>query len=292
LFLLVLAATLVPASAAVERASVVPAPATTTLPSAQQAPPTATAAPPVTTPPVLWSASHDGGTTNEWSSNAGGGLFNSGSNEAVVSTDHHRSGSKSLRASILSPSSTSSAVRAFRWKEPRENRDAYYSVWIYLPQKLSPRGSFLNLFQFKSRSADGSRNDPVWGFYGVPDGTGGAYLRAGWGWGGTPLAGPTSTNPVGGKWYEPAQRMSLPVGRWVHLEAALHQSSGFDGRLQFWQDGVRLFDLNNVRTSFRNCNYNNWCADNEWSVNLYADTFGANFTVYIDDAAISRSFIP
>ncbi|MCU1378800.1 MAG: hypothetical protein JWN29_1783 [Acidimicrobiales bacterium] len=298
LLLILTTTTLVPSSTTAEPAPTAPAPTApvptpTTLRTVPPTTATASATPPVTPPPILWSARHDGGTTSEWSSNGGGGLFNSGTNEAVVSSDHFRSGSNSLRASIRTRTTRSSGVRAFRWKEARENRDAFYSVWLYLPAKLNPTGSFLNLFQFKSRSGNGARNDPVWAFYGVPDGAGGAYLRAGWGWGGTPLAGPTTLDRgVTGRWYEPAQRVSLPVGRWVHLEAFLHQSSEFDGRLQFWQDGVRLFDLNDIRTSFKNCNYNSWCADNEWSVNLYADRFIANPTLYIDDAVISRSYIP
>jgi hypothetical protein len=220
-------------------------------------------------------------------------MYNSGANQAVVSSEQGHSGTRSLRAKIWTPGSPNSGVRAFRWKEARANRDAYYSVWIYLPQPLNPGGRFLNLFQFKSRTADGRRVDPVWAFYGTSDGQGGAYLRAGWGWGGTPLAGPRSTDGVSGTWFEPMEQVSLPVGRWIHLEAFLHQSNEFDGRVQFWQDGVQLFDLNNIRTSFKNCRYNRWCASNEWSVNLYSDKFSPNpATLYIDDGAIARSYIP
>jgi hypothetical protein len=263
----------------------------TTAPPTTAPPSTTPVSLPGTTPPLLWSANHDAGNTNEWSSAGGGGLYNSGTYEVTASTDQHRSGSYSLRERIWTPGS--SGVRAFRWKEARENRDAYYSAWIYLPQNLNPTSGFLNMFQFKSRTSDGSRIDPIWGFYGVPDGKGGTYLKAGWGWGGTPIAGPSSSDGVGGKWYEPAQKVSLPVGRWVHLEAFLHQANGFDGKLQFWQDGVKMFDLNNIRTSFNNCDYNSWCADNEWSMDLYSDGLTPNpATLYVDDAAIARSYIP
>jgi hypothetical protein len=271
-----------------------PAPTTTAPTPPSTTPPTTK--PPTTNPPtgapLLWSAKQDGGTTAEWASNWGGGLYNTGTNQAAVSGEQHRSGTSSLRAKIWPSATGNSGVKAFRWNEARTNRDAYYSTWVYLPQKLSTTGNFLNLFQFVSRSADGSRVDPTWGFYGAPDGKGGSYLKAGWGWGGTPLPGPRSTDGVSGKWFEPAQKVSLPVGKWVHLEAFLHQANGFDGRVQFWQDGVKLFDLNNVRTSFKNCNYNSWCASNEWSVNLFADKVNANpATMYIDDSAIARSYI-
>jgi hypothetical protein len=166
---------------------------------------------------------------------------------------------------------------------------------VYLPTNLNVTGSpnqgqFFNLFQFKSRSTDGSRNDPVWAFYAEPDGAGGLYLHAGWGWGGTTLAGPFAGDGVGGKWFEPTQRVSLPVGRWTHLEAFLSESKDFDGRLTLWQDGAQVIDLNGIRTSYPNCTYNSWCASNEWSVNLYSDGLSPNpATIYIDSAAIGRA---
>jgi hypothetical protein len=104
------------------------------------------------------------------------------------------------------------------------------------------------------------------------------------------LAGPHATDGVSGKWYEQANRVYLPQGRWTHLEAFLHESTGtdFSGRLTFWQDGQQLFDLQNVRTTFNNCNYNAWCADDEWSVNVYSDGMTPNpFSAYFDDASIA-----
>jgi hypothetical protein len=169
---------------------------------------------------------------------------------------------------------------------------------MYFPTQYTLTGGtekyyFLNLFQFKSRTTDGSRNDPVWALYAAPDGQGHLYMHAGWGWGGTTLSGPKSTDGVGGKWYEPTQRTPIPVGRWVHLEAFLHQSKDFDGRLTFWQDGQQLFDLTGIRTSYNNCNYNAWCADDEWGANLYSDGLSPNpAVVYMDDAAIGTSYLP
>jgi hypothetical protein len=266
---------------------------TTSSSAAPEAAPTATASAVAAAPPLLWSAGQDGGTTAEWSAGGGGGLYNSGTYETAASSERRLNSSHSLRARIWTPASPASGVRAVRWKEARANRELYYSTWIYLPQRLDLAASFVNLLQFKSRSQDGSRNDPLWAFYGARDGKGGFYLRAGWGWGGTPIVGPRRTDGVGGKWFEPSRRVSVPVGRWVHLEAFLRQSRGFDGRLRLWQDGVQLFDLNNIRTSFDNCNYNRWCASNEWSVNLYSDGLRINpTTMYVDNSAIARSYIP
>jgi hypothetical protein len=247
--------------------------------------------------PVLWSAGMEDGSTSEWLAGGGGQLYNSGAFEAEASTDIARTGLHSLRARIWTPSSPSSGVRAFRWQEARANQELYYSAWLYLPTAYTlsnerRNGGYWNVFQFKSRTADRSRDDPVWAFYATPDGEGGLYLRAGWGWGGTALAGPYGTDGVGGKNYEPETRVSLPVGRWVHLQAFLRQSSEFDGRLTFWQDGVKLFDLDGIRTSYPNCSFNAWCADNGWSVNLYSDGLLPNpATIYIDDATISTTYV-
>jgi hypothetical protein len=74
----------------------------------------------------------------------------------------------------------------------------------------------------------------------------------------------------------------------VHLEAYLHQSSGFDGRLTLWQDGQQLFDFQDVRTCYDNPTFNSWRCDNLWSLNNYSDGLSPNpATIYVDDAAIS-----
>jgi hypothetical protein len=257
---------------------------------------TATTVPPTSTP-ALWRATHDAGNLNEWSLNGGGGLYSSGSYEQVASTDQRRSGTHSLRARIWTPGSPTPGVRAFRWAEARGNRALYFSAWLYVPTNYALTGDpccgrFWNVFQFKSTSADGSRNDPVWAFYATPDGNGGLYLRAGWGWGGTTLAGPYAGDGVSGKNYEPLVKMPIPVGRWFQVQGYLNQSKDFDGRVVLWQDGTKLYDFANVRTSYNNCKWNAWCSDNGWSVNLYSDGLSPNpATMYIDDATISTSYV-
>jgi hypothetical protein len=220
----------------------------------------------------------------------GGGLYNSGAHEAVASRSQAHSGAASMRATIWTPSRPTSAVRAFRWRESRTNREAYYSAWFYIPTRYTLTGDsccgrYWNLFQFKSRSSDG-RNDPVWALYVANRPSGELYLYAGWGWGGTRIAGPYSTSGVGGKNYQQTVA-SLPVGRWTRIEAFLRQSKDFDGRVAVWQDGVLLFDFRNVRTSYDNPAYNAWRSANEWSINLYSDGLSPNpASMYVDDVSI------
>lgn len=257
----------------------------------------ATTTPPTTVDPgsqepLIWSADMETGDLSEWKLNGGGNMENSGSYSSAASRDVAHSGSWSLKASINTSGGTS-GVRAFRWVEPRVHQSGYYSVWLYIPTTYHFSGSqqWWNVFQFKSRTASNSAVDPVWAFYADED-AGGMYLRAGWGWGGTNLAGPYPSDGVSGKWYAPLTKRYLPVGRWIHLEAFLKASKDFNGALTFWQDGAKLFDFSGIRTSYPNCNFNSWCADNEWSVNLYSDGLSPNpSVVYFDDAGISAGYI-
>jgi hypothetical protein len=238
---------------------------------------------------ALWSASMENGNLNEWSTNGGGGMYDSGSSSASTASGIAHTGSESLKATI-NTSTGEAGVRAFRWEEARANRDAYYSVWLYVPTTYNLSGSerWWNVFQFKSRNTADTRVDPLWGFYADQD-AGGLYLHAGWGWGGTAVAGPHAGDGTSGKWFAPQTKVYLPVGRWTHLEAYLHESKDFDGILRFWQDGTLLYDLSSIRTSYNNCNFNSWCADNEWSVNLYSDGMSPSpSTAYFDDALITR----
>ncbi len=246
----------------------------------------------------LWRGDMETGDMTQWwspatsaSGNYGGGLFNSGNQSVYATGEKAHSGTFSAKLTIDTAAQTS-AVRLFRWQEAHNNRAAYYSAWVFIPVKYKLTKYFWNLIQFKSSNPDKSRNDPVWAFYVYNGNDGNMWLSAGWGAGGTTLAGPYSNSGVGIKSY--TQNIApLPVGRWVHLQAYLRQSSGFDGQLTLWMDGIKLFDFQNVRTAYYNCKFNSWCADNAWSVNLYSDGLTPNPAVmYVDDAAIATTYIP
>lgn len=239
---------------------------------------------------ILWKADHEGGNTSEWSSNSGGGEYDSGIGDTYATTARAHSGNWGAKMTISTPHSPTSGTRMFRWRESRSHRGAYYSVWLYFPTYYSITGNYLMPMQFKSRTSDNRRNDPVWAFYLTPA-SGKYYLKAGFGWGGTQLAGPYSGNGVGGKFYSQT-KLAFPVGRWVHLEAYLYESNTYTGRVILYQDGIKLFDFQNVITSYKNCNYNSWCASNEWSVNLYSDGLSPNPAyIYMDDAKIGTGYI-
>ncbi|MFB3814487.1 MAG: heparin lyase I family protein [Terriglobales bacterium] len=246
----------------------------------------------------LWQGTMETGDMTQWyypstsaTGSYGGGIYNSGIASAYATTEKAHSGNWSAKLNITTPSSPTSGTRLFRWQEGHSNRALYYSVWVYVPANYTRTANFWNLFQFKSSNADKSRNDPVWAFY-VNSTANGLYISAGWGAGGTTLAGPRATDGVGIKSY--TQSIApLPVGRWVHLQSYLRQSNAFDGQVTLWIDGVKVFDFQNVRTSYYNCNYSSWCADNAWAVNLYSDGLTPNPAyMYVDDAAIATTYIP
>lgn len=254
--------------------------------------PTPTPTPtPVPTPTgtLLWSAHHETADLSEWyapstgpTGNYGGGMYNSGVYSVGASHPPVTMGGQYvMRAEITTPSSPTSGVRAFRWKEPRENRDLTFQATFYIPTRYTITGQFWNLFQFKSRDTSG-RIDPLWALY--LDASG--YLKAGWGWGGTVCAGPHSGDNVSGKWYTQTVK-PMPVGTPFTLKARMYQSNAFDGHLTFYQDDVVILDFPNVRTSYVNPTYNSWGCSDEWAVCHYSDGLSPSpAVVYIDDAEI------
>ncbi len=245
---------------------------------------------------LLWRANMETGDLSQWKLGGTGGLYNSGSWDASVSTARAHSGRFSLKATISTPSSPTSAVRAFRWDEARAHRTAFYSAWFYFPAAYTltgniATGQYWNIMQFKSRTTDDSRNDPIW-MLNLGNRPGGGLLpHLVWS-SEAPLAGPHQ-GESGYKEFAPRVPMQIPVGRWVHFEAFLRQSKDFDGQVALWQDGVKIFDLKNVRTSYDNPSFDAWHADDEWSANNYSDGVSPNpATLYIDDAVISTRFVP
>jgi hypothetical protein len=214
---------------------------------------------------TLWQADHEEGTLADWDRDGGGGEFNSGNGDAAASTVVAHSGSYSVRQLITMDGGASNGTRMFRWNEADHYPEAYYSVWYYFPQRYTVR-SWWNLFQFKSNSADGSKNDAFWQLDISNRSSGEMYLY--------PYNWVNSRS-----WSQTA--VNLPVGQWVHVEAFLRQSDAGAGRFTVWQDGVQIFDTVGITTKYPG-------GRQDWSVNNY----GAGITpspvvTYIDDAVIS-----
>src|SRR5206468_7289701 len=73
---------------------------------------------------------------------------------AGSSFDVAHSGTYSAKLTISTPHLPESGARLFRWLEPRNNAELYYSVWDYFPQQYTPNGNpaWWNVFEWKSNS--------------------------------------------------------------------------------------------------------------------------------------------
>jgi hypothetical protein len=226
---------------------------------------------------VVWSADHETGDLSQWYADDGGGEFNGGTARSSATQDVARSGRHSVRTIIQAPhDSGESAVRLFRWKESRAHAEACYSAWYYFPHRYVVK-EWWNIFSFKSRNA--TANDAFWQLSvgNRPNGAMYVYLT----WWGPRIEGPQPGES--GLRHFAQWLKDIPVGRWTQLQVYLRQSRGFDGQIVVWQDGVTLFNLDNVRTRYPEAT-----GANEWSINNYSDNLDPSpTTVYIDDAAIS-----
>jgi len=224
---------------------------------------------------VLWSAGMESGDLREWyrpcsgSSPCGhelGGEFNSGNADCRASRDVAHTGQYSAKLTIST--SPAAGVRLFRWGETRRYADLYFSVWYYFPRRYDTPAGWWNILQWKSKTS--TRNDPfdVVNVGNRANGNMYLYLHR---W-------------VAKKSYSQTIK-DIPVGKWVHVEAFHRCAADGTGRIRVWQDGVQLYDVQNVNTRYAD-------GDCQWSVNNYSDQVTPSpGTIYIDDAAISTARI-
>ena len=228
---------------------------------------------------VLWSADMETGDLSEWSRpdvpggpNTGGGVFDSGTATAsvdVVSPSHTGIHSAKLYINTLKPSEVStSGARLFRWLEPENHVELYYSVWYYFPRRYSPDGNppWWNVFQWKSIRANVSDPFFVLNVGNRPDGAMYFYLY----------------NQNSKTSYSQTIR-DIPEGKWFRVEAFCRCAGDNTGQVTFWQDDAPIFDVPNVQTRYADGH----CG---WSVNNYSSSLHPNTaTIYVDDAAICVS---
>jgi hypothetical protein len=231
-------------------------------------------APPIVPRPsgqIVWSSGHETGNLSEWNAGRGGGEFNSGDADAVASTDVAHDGRYSAKLTTRTP--PEAGTRLFRWNESERYTEAYYSAWFYLPVPF--RSDWSDIFQFKSQL--GAVNDPFW-FLQVKNRPSGAmYLVLSW-WNRLSVDGPRPGQRGGREYHQSIA--DLPAGRWTHIEVFLRQSADFDGRIVVWQDGVELFNQQDVRTKYRD-------SQQSWAVTNYGSGFAPTpVTIYVDDAMI------
>jgi hypothetical protein len=227
---------------------------------------------------ATWFADHETGDLSQWYLGGRGGELNNGGGLSTASTDVARSGRYSAKATISAPPTAGVRLTRFTKSVP----EGRYSAWYYFPQIYRP--SWWIIFQYKSRARDSVDPDPFW-YLKVsnrPNGT--MFLVLQWWpelWPDRGVEGP-HRGEFGGKAYEQTI-VDLPVHRWVHIEAYLRQSSDFTGRIMVWQDGLEIFNQNDVKTRYP-------FEGDDWAASSYSESISPSpATIYIDDASVSPS---
>ena len=185
----------------------------------------------------------------DWWRDDGGCECNSDGGTSAASHDVAHTGRYATKLTI-DGSATNNAnggqgVHLFRWRDTRQHSEGlYYSAYLSFPQQYAING-WWNIWQWKS--SDGSRNDRTWGLQVRNRADGQMYIvLKHW------QTSKTFTQAVA----------NLPVGRWVHIEACFLDTSDAAGRVTFWQDGMLLWNIQGVQTTYPN-------SKNAWSVNNY-----------------------
>lgn len=223
--------------------------------------------PPPQEGPILWSANTETGDVSQWEQGqVGEAVFNTGTGSITASTDVAHSGSYSLKMSISDARGQTQAARILRWHD--NPAQGYYSVWFYFPRIYHP-DQWWNVLQFKS--SNGTDNVPTWvlNVGNRPDGSMYFYL-----WDGL-------TN----KSYSQFKRVNIPLQQWFQVKVYLRRATEKTGRITIWQDGVLLFDVDEVKTAIAN--------NVHFGIGNYTDNiFPSDPVIYADDAEIRAIATP
>jgi hypothetical protein len=176
----------------------------------------------------------------------------------------------------------------------------YYGIWLYFPQAYTV-ADWSNVVQFKSKTFSKDKNDAFWvlELRNRANSQGKQVMYFMLRYKGI-YPGPRQGDPTGLKHYHHnLVDLAVPANQWFHLQLFHKQStnssgqgSNYDGQLIVWQDGVEIYNMNNIATRYPD----SW---SEWSINVYAPNNGilvqgspADFTVVVDDVGIAKQPIP
>jgi hypothetical protein len=245
-------------------------------------------------PEVLWSADMEDGSLRAWYApetsavgDFGGGEFTSGGGETSASDEQAHSGTWSAKLTLATELG---GARLFRWREFRAERDLTQRVWMFIPEAYrltgaASDGRFWDITQLKSQTENLDRNDPIW-FVNLTNEDGELVPQLVW-WSRT-LEGP-HRDQSGFRRYT-NEEARVPVGKWFELTTRVRQSNEFDGIVEVSVNGEKIFSVDDVRTAYRSCTYDDWCTDQHWSVNNYSDGLSpAPAEIFVDDAVIERA---
>ncbi len=242
---------------------------------------------------VKW---EDAGTDDYY---AGGGIFvtDDENTDYGISDSIFYSGRHGCYATITNAvePGEKKAVRFMRWTDKSWDRDgdyfpdeAYYSVFIYFPAVYDPAkdprndpnndGGWWNVFQFKSDNYAGSQPVVVLDIYNE---NGAMYA-------GLVIKDYPDDNSESHtqEYVLQTDPISLPSNEWHHLEMLYGKSKQYEGTIKVWQNGILIFEEENIRTVLPPGE------TATWGIGNYTDYIDGGIekgtaTVYFDDAIVS-----
>jgi hypothetical protein len=212
---------------------------------------------------LIWEATHESGDLNEWSQGTGGALADTPDATVEVTTDLAHGG----RYAVKLTNGAAGAYKTARlWHQDTLPRQAYYSVWYYLPRAYQTPVDW-TILQFRTPTDDPTVVSQFLdvGLRSLPGGDliltlfdhRPQYLRS-----------PTP---------DPAQ--PVPVGRWFQIQVFYRNVNDDSGRFTLWLDGQLNYDIQRPMTGSPAV-YFTPCSISE-------DLSPAPSEIYVDDAAIS-----
>jgi hypothetical protein len=244
-----------------------------------------------TTGTLLWKATAETGNLSEWSPN--GGNYKMNANRVLFSNasrDRAKSGSFSFKYTVDAGNDMAS-TQLHRYSvngEPNSNKDAIYTAWYFIPQKIDFYGvSWHNMMQWMVKTTN-SRNHPVYAI--------GLAVMGGKGSRGENYIELRNT----GEWFpggtsfdhQPLQKIAIPIGKWFKIQVRYIHGANKNGKVMVWQGDLEgndtlIYDISGVTTYPPTNRTGGSTTELQWSVNHYtARTIPAITTIYFDDPSI------
>jgi len=208
--------------------------------------------PEATRPKILWQGTASTGNLNELTDFTSGydGAWLSGAATAAASTTQKKTGTHSYQMNI-DVSGGSSGARLAKTQNgvspPPLLADQYYSCWYWVPQHITVPVWWI-VFQWKHAGTELGASDPLYSVN-ILNRTENAqskmYLRAY-----RYVGNDGAYNTTGAQFVDSAPAgINVPVATWFHMEARFkfHRTGGV---FTMWQDGVKLWDLQNIVTLY------------------------------------------
>jgi hypothetical protein len=240
---------------------------------------------------LLWKGTAETGNLSEWS--PGGGNYKMNANRVLFSNasrDRAKSGSFSFKYTVDAGTGMAS-TQLHRYSvngEPNTNKDAIYTAWYFIPQKIDFYGvSWHNMMQWMVKTTN-SRNHPVYAI--------GLAVMGGKGSRGENYIELRNT----GEWFpggtsfdhQPLQKLAIPIGKWFKIQVRYIHGANKNGKVMVWQGDLEgndtlIYDISGVTTYPPTNRTGGSTTELQWSVNHYtARTIPAITTIYFDDASI------